>query len=162
MTTLEALVQCMKLDGAYCRLKSLILMMRFLSFRTKALNDGSTDIAVLLTEGIVKDIATGGSSKIVGIYVQSPLCWGIHTGAQQEDITDVASLKGKVWAVSRMTSGSHLMAGQIILRKASLWVPCYPSHSHVNYSLLSQLSSPSRKGGILPHLSIRYDLSPCS
>lgn len=51
--------------------------------RTKALNDGSTDIAVLLTEGIVKDIATGGSSKIVGVYVQSSLCWGIHTGAQQ-------------------------------------------------------------------------------
>ena len=111
MTILEALVQCMKLDSACFGWKPVLSIMRVLSFRTKALNDGTTDIAVLLTEGIVKDIATGGSSKIVGIYVQSPLCWGIHTGAQQEDITDVASLKGKVWAVSRMTSGSHLMAG---------------------------------------------------
>lgn len=86
---------------------------------TKALNDGSTDIAVLLTEGIVKDIATGGSSKIVGVYVQSSLCWGIHTGAQQEDINSVASLQGKTWAVSRMTSGSHLMA--VVLAKQQGW-----------------------------------------
>ena len=48
---------------------------------TKALNDGELDVAVLLTEGIVKDIACGGKNKIVGVFVSSPLCWGIHTGA---------------------------------------------------------------------------------
>ena len=34
-----------------------------------------TDIAVILTEGIIKDIAAGNPSKIVQVYVQSPLIW---------------------------------------------------------------------------------------
>ena len=39
------------------------------------LRDGSTDIAVILTEGIVKDIVAGNPSKIVQVYVESPLVW---------------------------------------------------------------------------------------
>ena len=42
------------------------------------LRDGETDIAVILTEGIVKDINAGNASKIVQIYVETPLIWGIH------------------------------------------------------------------------------------
>jgi hypothetical protein len=38
------------------------------------------DIAVILTEGIVKIIAAG-ASKIVQVYVESPLIWGIHVAA---------------------------------------------------------------------------------
>jgi hypothetical protein len=45
------------------------------------LRDGETDIAVILTEGIVKDIVAGNQSKIVQVYVQSPLIWGIHVAA---------------------------------------------------------------------------------
>ena len=37
------------------------------------LRDKETDIAVILTEGIVKDIIAGNPSKIVQVYVQSPL-----------------------------------------------------------------------------------------
>lgn len=85
----------------------------------KALNDGDLDVAVILTEGIVKDIACGGKSKIVAVYVQSPLCWGIHTGAGQQDVQQVGDLDGKVWAVSRMTSGSHLMA--VVLAEKMGW-----------------------------------------
>jgi hypothetical protein len=36
------------------------------------LRDGETDIAVILTEGIVKDIVAGNPSKIVQVYVESP------------------------------------------------------------------------------------------
>ena len=35
------------------------------------LRDGEADMAVILTEGIVKDIVAGNPSKIVQIYVQS-------------------------------------------------------------------------------------------
>jgi hypothetical protein len=45
------------------------------------LRDGETDIAVILTEGIVKDITAGNPSKIVQVYVDSPLIWGIHVAA---------------------------------------------------------------------------------
>ena len=104
---------------------------------TKALNENALDVAILLTEGCVKDIATGGTHKIVAVnecscfltqcscffaaneqaqsrwraadplirsllhtqvYVQSSLCWGIHTGAAQEDIQSVSDLDGKVFS----------------------------------------------------------------
>jgi hypothetical protein len=34
---------------------------------TKALNENALDVAILLTEGCVKDIATGGAHKIVAV-----------------------------------------------------------------------------------------------
>ncbi|KGO94850.1 substrate-binding domain-containing protein [Flavobacterium subsaxonicum] len=73
------------------------------------LRDGETDVAVILTEGIVKDIAAGNPSKIVQIYVQSPLIWGIHVGAASGFKT-LADLKNGKVAISRYGSGSHLMA----------------------------------------------------
>lgn len=73
------------------------------------LRDGETDIAVILTEGIIKDIAAGNPSKIVQIYVQSPLIWGIHVAAHAPFET-VGDLENKITAISRYGSGSHLMA----------------------------------------------------
>ena len=73
------------------------------------LRNGDTDIAVILTEGIIKDIAAENHSKIVQVYVASPLIWGIHVaaGSAHETIEDIQN--GKV-AISRYGSGSHLMA----------------------------------------------------
>jgi ABC-type nitrate/sulfonate/bicarbonate transport system substrate-binding protein len=73
------------------------------------LRDGSTDIAVILTEGIIKDIAAGNDSTIVQVYVQSPLIWGIHVAAGSPYLTIEDIKSGKV-AISRYGSGSHLMA----------------------------------------------------
>lgn len=73
------------------------------------LRDGETDIAVILTEGIIKDIAAGNPSKIVQVYVQSPLIWGIHVAAGSPYKTMADIKDGKV-AISRYGSGSHLMA----------------------------------------------------
>jgi ABC-type nitrate/sulfonate/bicarbonate transport system substrate-binding protein len=73
------------------------------------LRDGKTDIAVILTEGIIKDIAAGNPSKIVQVYVQSPLIWGIHVAAKSPFET-VSDLENKITAISRYGSGSHLMA----------------------------------------------------
>ncbi|MFY7739265.1 MAG: substrate-binding domain-containing protein [Flavobacterium sp.] len=73
------------------------------------LRDGETDIAVILSEGIVKDINAGNPSKIVQVYVESPLIWGIHVDAKSkyETLSDLEH--GKV-AISRLGSGSQLMA----------------------------------------------------
>ena len=73
------------------------------------LRNGETDIAIILTEGIIKDIAAGNESKIVQVYVQSPLIWGIHV-AYDSEFRSVSELEHKKIAVSRMGSGSHLMS----------------------------------------------------
>jgi len=73
------------------------------------LRDGATDIAVILTEGIVKDIVGGNPSKIVQVYVESPLIWGIHV-ATNSNYKYLADLENTKVAISRLGSGSQLMA----------------------------------------------------
>ncbi|MDG1871957.1 MAG: substrate-binding domain-containing protein [Flavobacterium sp.] len=73
------------------------------------LRSGETDIAVILTEGIVKDIVAGNPSRIVQVYVDSPLIWGIHVAANSSFQT-IADLEHKKAAISRLGSGSQLMA----------------------------------------------------
>ncbi|TXE11552.1 ABC transporter substrate-binding protein [Seonamhaeicola algicola] len=75
----------------------------------KALRNKDIDIAVILTEGIVKDIIAGNPSKIVQTFVQTPLIWGIHVAAKSNYKT-INDLKGTKAAISRYGSGSHLMA----------------------------------------------------
>ena len=73
------------------------------------LRDGSADMAVILSEGVVKDIVAGNDSSIVQVYVKSPLLWGIHVAAGSSYQT-IEDLKDKKVAISRYGSGSHLMA----------------------------------------------------
>ena len=76
---------------------------------TKALRNNEIDIAILLTEGIVKDITEGNPSKIIQTYIKSPLVWGIHVAASS-NFQDIESLENASAAISRYGSGSHLMA----------------------------------------------------
>lgn len=75
----------------------------------KALREGEIDMAVVLTEGIVKDIIDGNPSKIVQVFVESPLTWGIHV-AEHSNYKTIDDIKGTKAAISRYGSGSHLMA----------------------------------------------------
>ncbi len=75
----------------------------------KGLRNGDIDLAVILTEGIVKDIIDGNPSSIVQIYVKSPLIWGIHV-AHDSSFNTIEDIKGTRAAISRYGSGSHLMA----------------------------------------------------
>ncbi len=75
----------------------------------RALRKKEIDMAVILTEGIVRDIINGNESKIVQVFVKSPLLWGIHVAANS-DYETVFDLKGSEAAISRYGSGSHLMA----------------------------------------------------
>ena len=71
--------------------------------------EGTTDMAVILTEGIVKDIINGNDSSIVQIYVESPLIWGIHVDGKST-IQSLSELENGTIAISRLGSGSHLMS----------------------------------------------------
>ena len=73
------------------------------------LRNGETDIAIILTEGIIKDCVGGNTAKIVQMYVESPLLWGIHVDYNSEFKT-ISDLKNKKVAISRLGSGSQLMA----------------------------------------------------
>ncbi|KAI9018157.1 hypothetical protein DFJ74DRAFT_634555 [Hyaloraphidium curvatum] len=74
------------------------------------------DIAVALTEGLVAALANNADSKIrlIGTYVASPLNWGISvspTLSPASELTDMMSIPlGSTITVSRMGSGSHVMA----------------------------------------------------
>ena len=76
---------------------------------TAALRSGELDAALLLTEGAVLDIVTGGDNRLVSTYVESPLVWGIHVSAASA-IKNVADIAGRRFAISRYGSGSHLIA----------------------------------------------------
>lgn len=73
------------------------------------LRDKETDMAIILTEGIIKDILLGNDCKIVQVFVKSPLIWGIHVSAHAP-YQKTEDLKDKKVAISRYGSGSQLMA----------------------------------------------------
>ena len=73
------------------------------------LNHGEADLAVILTEGLVKAVSAGTPALIVQEYIASPLLWGIHV-AYSSPYEAEGDLKGKTTAISRFGSGSHLMA----------------------------------------------------
>jgi ABC-type nitrate/sulfonate/bicarbonate transport system substrate-binding protein len=73
------------------------------------LENHEADLAIILTEGIIKSISQGNPSKIVQVYISSPLLWGIHVAANSSR-NSIQELKDDKVAISRMGSGSHLMA----------------------------------------------------
>ncbi|HSI68931.1 MAG TPA: substrate-binding domain-containing protein [Gillisia sp.] len=75
----------------------------------KALRNNEIDVAIILTEGIIKDMTAGNPVKIIQKYIDSPLIWGIHVaeGSPYNTIKDLENTKA---AISREGSGSQLMA----------------------------------------------------
>jgi hypothetical protein len=73
------------------------------------LRQNEADLAIVLTEGIMKDIQLGNPSKIIQKYIETPLIWGVHTAANNQIKTN-KDIKDKRFAISRMGSGSHLMS----------------------------------------------------
>jgi sulfonate transport system substrate-binding protein len=73
------------------------------------LRKGEVDMAVLVTEGAVRDILRGNPSRIVSHFVDSPLTWGVHVGVSTA-LKTAADLAQVHFAISRFNSGSHLMA----------------------------------------------------
>ena len=94
-----------------------------------AVADGTVDVAVALTEGIVAAVLASNSSPVplryAGSYVASPLRWMIvaacdSEGAPRElEELRVRALQGGTIrvSVSRLGSGSHLMAYLLALRE---------------------------------------------
>ncbi|KAF2402984.1 periplasmic binding protein-like II [Trichodelitschia bisporula] len=79
----------------------------------QSLQAAELDVAIGLTEGWVAGIGKHREKagyKIVGTYVETPLCWAISTGFGREDLTSVDPLRNKKVGVSRIGSGSYVMS----------------------------------------------------
>ncbi len=75
----------------------------------EALGHREIHLALMLTEGAVLDILQGSGNRLVKVFVESPLTWGIHVAAAG-DIESIAGIEGRPIAISRYGSGSHLIA----------------------------------------------------
>lgn len=73
-----------------------------------SLQSHEIDIGIGLTEGWVAGLGKAQAErkdagyKMVGTYVETPLCWAISTGGQREDVDGVEGLKGRKMGVSRI------------------------------------------------------------
>ncbi|KND93894.1 hypothetical protein TOPH_01529 [Tolypocladium ophioglossoides CBS 100239] len=95
-----------------------------------ALRAGEIDVGIGLTEGWIaglgkEGIERDGGYRLVGTYVETPLCWAISTGAKRPEITSVDSLKGGRIGVSRIGSGSYVMG--FVLADQHGWLSSPPS-----------------------------------
>ncbi|EPR71391.1 substrate-binding domain-containing protein [Cyclobacterium qasimii] len=96
-----------------------------------AIRTGATDLAIVLTESFLKDKVEGNPGKIIGYHVKSPLVWGIHVPGACE-VQSLNDLKNAPFLVSRMGSGSHLMA--YLLAKRESWDP-----NSLDFDIISNL-----------------------
>jgi ABC-type nitrate/sulfonate/bicarbonate transport system substrate-binding protein len=101
----------------------------------QSLKDKSIDVTIGLTEAFVAGIGKGSDFyKIVGTYVQSPLCWAISTGIKRDDIKSVKDIRGKSIGISRIGSGSHVMA--FVLANKEGWTEPFNFEIHNDFKNL--------------------------
>ncbi|KAL9594688.1 MAG: hypothetical protein Q9219_006888 [cf. Caloplaca sp. 3 TL-2023] len=123
-----------------------------------SLRAGELDVAIGLTEGWVAALAPSSSSspspastsapaseqapkeevkdnfKLVGTYVESPLCWAVSTGKGREDVCGMEDLRPKgeggkkVLGVSRVGSGSFVM-GFVVAGREGWWDSSFSASS---------------------------------
>ncbi|KAI1005766.1 hypothetical protein K3495_g2450 [Podosphaera aphanis] len=89
-----------------------------------SLRSKEIDVAIGLTEGWIAGLGRGnlegdGGYRLVGSYVDTPLCWAISTGSQRS-LSSVAALKGTKCGVSRIGSGSYVMSYALALEQGWL------------------------------------------
>jgi ABC-type nitrate/sulfonate/bicarbonate transport system substrate-binding protein len=121
----------------------------------KALREGQTDLAIILTESFIKDASEGNKGKIIGFHVQSPLTWGIHVPASAE-VGDIKNLENAPYLISRFGSGSHLMA--YLLAKQHQWNP-----NLLKFKVIDNLEGARnefRKGEVQAFLWEKYTTKP--
>jgi ABC-type nitrate/sulfonate/bicarbonate transport system substrate-binding protein len=85
-----------------------------------ALKNGEADLAIALTESLIAGIAKKTADfKIVGTYVTSPLNWAVIVGKDSK-YQKIEDLRGEKIGISRIGSGSQVMASYMGLREK--WV----------------------------------------
>ncbi|GAA6003322.1 uncharacterized protein JCM10292_003853 [Rhodotorula paludigena] len=82
-----------------------------------AIKAGEVDLAIALTESLIAGIAKQTADfKLIGTYVTSPLNWAVVVGKDTKYQT-LADLRGEKIGISRIGSGSQVMASYMALRE---------------------------------------------
>ncbi|BEI81260.1 hypothetical protein CcaverHIS002_0204200 [Cutaneotrichosporon cavernicola] len=85
------------------------------------LKNGEIDVCIALTDALIAGLANGKTDyKLVGRYISSSLRWAITTGKDSK-YTEVDQLKGTTFGISRLGSGSQVMASVLSLQQG--WGP---------------------------------------
>ncbi|TVY82603.1 hypothetical protein LSUE1_G001361, partial [Lachnellula suecica] len=107
-----------------------------------SLRAGEIDVGIGLTEGWIaglgkEGVEGDGGYKIVGTYVETPLCWAISTGSSRNTITSATSLSTHTKVgVSRIGSGSYVMAS--VLADTMTPPPAFTFHPLQTFAALRE------------------------
>ncbi|WP_026950147.1 type 2 periplasmic-binding domain-containing protein [Algoriphagus mannitolivorans] len=82
------------------------------------LKNGDADMAIMLTESFLKEFESNSDVKMAGFHVNTPLTWGVHVSPTHQ-AKSAEQIQSRHFLVSRMGSGSHLMA--MVLADAKGW-----------------------------------------
>ncbi|KAH9909651.1 hypothetical protein F4778DRAFT_775565 [Xylariomycetidae sp. FL2044] len=109
-----------------------------------AIRAGEIDIGIGLTEAWVaglgkEDVQGDGGYRIVGTYVETPLCWAISTGAKRPEIKSVSDLKGSKIGISRLGSGSQVMG--YVLADQQGWLTSSSSPPYSDFVILQNFAN---------------------
>ena len=70
----------------------------------ESLKSSELDVGVGLTEGWIAGMGrteTAGAFKMIGTYVESPLCWAINISPSSETLETKSDLAGMIMGISR-------------------------------------------------------------
>ncbi|KAI1266537.1 periplasmic binding protein-like II [Xylariaceae sp. FL1019] len=109
-----------------------------------AIRAGEIDIGIGLTEGWIaglgkEDTPDDGGYRLVGTFVETPLCWAISTGAKRPEITSVETLKGGKVGISRIGSGSQVMS--YVLADEQGWLSSSSSSPYSDFVILQNFAN---------------------
>jgi sulfonate transport system substrate-binding protein len=110
----------------------------------------TADVCIALTECVVAAIENGAQVRILSPYVTSPLTWAICVAPGTGELPD---LSDATWGVSRLGSGSHVMAS--VLARERGWKPPNFKVSQDFTGLLSDLKSGEIKAFLWEHYTTR-------
>ncbi|KAI5476839.1 NMT1/THI5-like domain containing protein [Pseudohyphozyma bogoriensis] len=99
-----------------------------------AIRNNEIDIAIALTEALITGIAKKSADyKIIGTYVTSPLNWAVAVGKESK-YEKLEDLKGEKIGISRIGSGSQVMASYMALREG--WVDSEGKVEKIEFEVL--------------------------
>lgn len=121
----------------------------------QSLESGEIDYAIGLTEAFVAGIGKGMDHyKIVGTYVDTPLCWAISSGSDRSDVTSEDDLEGKTLGISRIGSGSYVMP--FVLAHQKKWAKPFEWEILTNFKNLRD--SVNHTGDVAPSDAFMWEV----
>ncbi|CAD6897690.1 unnamed protein product [Tilletia controversa] len=106
------------------------------SFQPEQEGGRKIDVAVALTEALITGIAKGRKDyTLVGSYVRSSLNWAVITGtdSKADKYKTISDLRGSPIGISRIGSGSQIMASVMAMQQG--WIDAQGRPEHIEFKV---------------------------